>query len=459
VAELRKIVQTHFVCVKAFCNFASRPEPITLQLEDRQQLRHNFVVNVLDGTFFGLAIGVASFVTVIPLFVATLTDSTVLIGLIASIHMIGWQLPQLFTANRVAKLRRYKPMVLFMTMHERLPFLGLAVVAALVPVLGRELALILTFVMLIWQGLGGGVTATAWQAMVAKLMPNNMRGTFYGTQSAFANLLSSGGAVLAGVLLGSADAAGDFVACFLVAGVAMLISLVFLASTRESESETVPDAAQTHRDYWKALGRIVRRDRNFNWFVGARMLSQVAGVALSFYTIYAVRKFAMPAETVGVMTGVLMLSQTVANPLLGWLGDRWSHRVMFGAGALVAALAALVAIFAADGSWLYVVFALAGISAAALWTTAMALTAEFGNDANRPYYIGLSNTLVAPVTLAAPLLGGWLADAAGFETMFAAAAIAGVATAVLAVFGLREPGDAPIPEPTRSAVAATPSNL
>lgn len=442
------------------CWYSPRaPEHTTLQQEDRQQLRHNFIVNVSDGAFFGVAMGVASFVTVIPLFVATLTDSTILIGLIASIHMLGWQLPQLLTANRVARLRRYRPMVLFMSLHERLPFLGLAVVAALVPVLDRELVLILTFAMLIWQALGGGLTATAWQAMIAKLIPTTMRGTFYGTQSAFSNLLSSGSAVLAGVLLVSLEAPTNFVACFLIAGIAMLISYGFLAWTRESEAPTAPEAAQNQRDYWAALGRIVQQDRNFNWYIAARMLSQGAGVALSFYTIFAVRRFEMSAETVGVLTGILMLSQMVANPLLGWLGDRWSHRAMFAAGALVATVAALVAIFAPNGTWLYAVFALAGISTAALWTTSMALTAEFGNDSNRPYYIGLANTLVAPATLVAPLIAGWLVDTSGFETMFAVAAICGLATAALTIFGLREPSEVTIRQPAQPSIVTTPSKL
>jgi hypothetical protein len=102
--------------------------------------RFNFIVNVLDGGFFGSAIGFASFITVIPLFVDTMTDSALLIGLIPAIHSVGWQLPQLFTANRVARLRRYKPMVLFMTIHERLPFFGLGLVAWLLPSLGPRSA-------------------------------------------------------------------------------------------------------------------------------------------------------------------------------------------------------------------------------------------------------------------------------------------------------------------------------
>jgi MFS family permease len=406
VAKLRKIVQTCFMRVKrsTYTSHRITSEQHLLQSPHEQELRHNFTVNVTDGAFFGFAIGIASFVTVIPLFVATLTDSTVLIGLVASIHMVGWQLPQLLTANRVAKLRRYKPMVVFMTLHERLPFFGLAIVAALVPVIGHELALTLTFLMLIWQGLGGGFTATAWQSMIAKIMPPNLRGTFYGTQSAFANLLSSGGAVLAGVLLGELDSPLDFTLCFLVAGAAMILSLGFLAWTREAESHVVQIPTQTQRDYWKELLRIVRQEENFRWFIAARMLSQVAAVALSFYTIYAVRNYGMDDKTVGIMTGVLLLAQTVANPLLGWFGDRSSHRLMFALSSLLAMVSALLAIIVPDASWFYVIFALAGAANAGLWTITMALTAEFGTAVTRPYYIGLSNTLVAPVTILAPSL-------------------------------------------------------
>ena len=42
---------------------------------------------------------------------------------------MGWQLPQILTASRVGRLRRYKPMVLTMAIHERLPFFALALVA------------------------------------------------------------------------------------------------------------------------------------------------------------------------------------------------------------------------------------------------------------------------------------------------------------------------------------------
>ena len=101
-------------------------------------LKHNLIVNILDGAFFGLAIGFASYVTVIPLFVNSLTDSATLVGLVPAIHAVGWQLPQLFTAARVTRLRRVKPMVMWMTVQERLPFIGMAIIAWFVPSLEKK---------------------------------------------------------------------------------------------------------------------------------------------------------------------------------------------------------------------------------------------------------------------------------------------------------------------------------
>ncbi len=298
----------------------------TVQLELRKHLKHNLVVNLLDGGFFGFALGFASFVTVIPLFVSTMTNSAVLIGLIPAIHSMGWQLPQLLTADRVSRQKRYKPMMLLMTTQERIPFLGLALVAWFLPVIGERTALAITFTLLIWQGLGGGFTATAWQSMIGKIIPSERRGTFFGAQSAAANLMSSLGAVLAGLILENLASPLDFTLVFLLASAAMAVSWFFLGMTKEPPSRPVSTAA-TPRDFWKNLGVILKRDHNFRWFVVARMLSQLALMASAFYTVYAVRRHGMSEITVGIMTGVLLGAQIAVNPILGWIGDRGSHRL------------------------------------------------------------------------------------------------------------------------------------
>src|SRR5678815_2741133 len=110
----------------------------------RKHLRFNITVGLMDGGFFGLALGFASFGTILPLFVASMTDSATLIGLVPAIHSAGWLLPQLFTANHTSRLRRYKRTVLMNTIHERVPFLGFAIVALLLSRIGLQAGLIIT---------------------------------------------------------------------------------------------------------------------------------------------------------------------------------------------------------------------------------------------------------------------------------------------------------------------------
>jgi MFS family permease len=409
-----------------------------LHPEIRKHLRHNTIVNLLDGAFFGSALGFASFVTVLPLFVSTMTDSALLIGLIPAIHSMGWQLPQLFTANRLSQQKRYRPAVLKATIHERLPFLGLALLAWFTTSMDRQLALALTFLLLIWQGLGGGFTANAWQNMIGKIIPSERRGTFFGLQSAAANLLSSGAAILAGLILAQWIAPRNFSLVFLLAAASMGISFFFLSRTREPESVR-PDPPIPTQMFWSKLGGILKRDGNFRWFLGARMLSQLAVVAFSFYTVYVVRYHGLSEVEVGVMTGVLLGVQTLANPLVGWIGDHWSQRLALEIGAGAAALSALMAWWAPSPGWFYLVFTLAGIANAALWTVTLAMTLKFGQEAERPAYIGLSNTLVAPATILAPLLGGILADRLGYAAAFQASAIGGLATVAVLQFFVRDP--------------------
>lgn len=402
-----------------------------------KHFRHNFTVNVLDGAFFGFGMGLTSTVAVLPLFLATLTDSTTLIGLIASIHLIGWQLPQLFMAKRVTRRRRYIPMVLWLTIQERWPFLGLAAVALLTPSLPPLVTVLLVYFFYGWHSVGAGITAPAWQSMIGKIMPVRWRGTFYGTQSGAFNFLGALGALISGWMIAHVAYPVNFAIIFALAAVMMTISWVFLALTREPEHAPLP-ASTAQDSMWRHIRGILGKDANFRWFLVARSLMQLTLIGMNFYTLYALRIFELGPEIIGVLTSVLLIAQTISNPIVGWIGDRIGHRLMlvFGAAAFLAGNT--LAITTQDANLLYLVFALAGIGNTVFFTSMLTLTLNFGQDHNRAYYIGLGNTLIAPITLVTPLLGGMLVDAFGFGAMFGLTIAAALVTVVVLLFFLRD---------------------
>ncbi len=418
------------------------------QDEIQKHVRFNFTVNILDGAFYGIgALGLASFVTVIPLFLNSLGASTTLIGLVTSLHAIGWQMPQLFTANRVAKMRQYKPFILFMTFHERWPFIGLMLIAIALPFLGNQLAIWLTMLMVVTFSLGSGLAATAWQSMIAKIMPKDRIGTFYGTQSGIANLTAALGAVAAGFILKNMPFPHGYILCFLITSVTIFISMGFLAVTREPHHEheveepvNNEEAAPVFVEYgWRKMLGIVRDDLNFRWFLTARILTQFGNMALAFYTLYAVKHFGMNEQTAGILTGVLLLSKTFSGPLLGWMGDRWGHRTVLVTGGLIMSLSAGLALTAPTIGWFYVIYAISGIADTSIWASSMSFTQEFGTLRDKPLYIGLANTLTAPFALLAPFIGGALAEGLGFGATFTLSLICGILVAVVFQFAVRNP--------------------
>ncbi len=403
-----------------------------------ENLKHNFLANMADGAFFGMGVGFSSYTTIIPLFVATMTSSATLIGLIPAIHNMGWQLPQLLMAKRISKMERIKPFVIIATLHERLPILGLGLVGLLLPIIGVKIGLVLTFLLLIWQGLGSGVTANAWQIMISKVIPGNILATFFGTQSAGANLLASLGAFLAGLILVAIKPPFDFATCFLITTALYTLSWFFLNMTRENPS-VVKSETITTRPLWHDIKLILKNDQSFRNFLISRFFSQFGMMATAFYSVYAVKVLGMNSIQIGIMTSILLITQVVANPLLGRLSDKWSRKWVLVIGSLSSAVSALLALVIKDSNLFAIPFILFGIAATAFWTIGITISLEFGEEIQRPTYVGMANTLISPATILAPLIGGILADSLGYPVTFITSAVLALISAVILVVLVKDP--------------------
>jgi MFS family permease len=64
---------------------------------------------------------------------------------------------------------------------------------------------------------------------------------------------------------------------------------------------------------------------------------------------------------------------------------------------------------------------------------------EFGQEADRPTYIGMSKTLTGPFLLLAPIIGGTLVKLFGYQSMFLISAILSMVAFVIIKFFVVEP--------------------
>jgi MFS family permease len=412
-------------------------DPIT-QAEIKRNFKFNFTTNLIDGTFFWLGSSFYATRTIAPLFLSYLTDNTLVFGILATIVSTGWLLPQLFTAGWVQRtpLKKYFPVTIgFFT--ERLPILLLPL-AAWIALRSESWAAVLFLILIGWHVIGAGVVAVGWQDMLAKIFPVEWRGRFFGITNFAGNATGILGASAAAWMLERFPYPTNFMYAFGAGGLFIFLSWIFLALTREPISPPKP-ASPDQPPYWRSLVPILQNDLNYRRYLVSQMVTAVGGMALGFYTIYALRQWQVSDGMVSLFTTSLLIGTAGANLLFGWLGDRYGHKFIMEISIIALVLATGVALLAPTPEYFYLVFALQGANNAGFILSGISIVFEFCEEDVRPTYIGLTNSMIGIFAGLSPLLGGYLAENASFTWLFSVSLAFSLIGLLLLHFRVREP--------------------
>jgi MFS family permease len=409
----------------------------------QKNLRWNFSANLIDIAFITLGLSLISRETVMPVLVSQLTDSKLAIGLIPAIYTLGFYLPQLLSANFTERLIYKKPITMVLGgMGERVPYGLIALVLFFLAASQSSLTLVLFFLLLSATATAAGVATPPWFDMIAKVIPVQYRGIWSGVSHSLGALLGIGGAYFVGKILERYPFPNNFALLFALSFVMTVISFVGLALNREPPSLNVK-AHKPMLSYLKTLPVILHEHGNYRRFIISRSIILLGTMAAGFYIVYGTEKFASSPKEIatltGLLTGVLIGSQAVFNLLWGVLADRVGHKLVLVSEAFLMMGAALIAYLASSQIFLVITFILLGAYLAAGQVSGLNIILEFCREDDRPTFIGLTNTLLAPLFAFAPLLGGFIAQGFGFQTLFICAVLAAGLGGLLLMVWVKEP--------------------
>ncbi len=378
--------------------------------------RRNFLVNVLDGCAFVFGLSMVSRFTIIPLMVERLSDARWLQGLIPALYYAGWLLPGLFMAPIVTAMPRRKPWIMVATLGERLPFLLIGILFLALPNLPPTTLLTAFFVLYAIYTISSGLTSIAWQDFIARLIPERLWGTFFGLQNGLGGILGVGSAAVAGIILATMPFPQSVGVLSLLCFAAMVVSYIFLGLSVEPPQETIP--RQRFATFLRGIGPLLRRDKTFRIYLICRAAIALGLTGHAFLTAAALERFHPPPSDVGIFTGALLGAQALANIGLGALADRWGHKQVLEVSTAMGLAALLMAVLAPQLIWFVPIFILVGASQAGYQLSGYTLIFAFSSPTERPTYIGVANTALAPVAALGPLLAGWLAAILGYGPVF-----------------------------------------
>jgi MFS family permease len=300
------------------------------------------------------------------------------------------------------------------------------------------LTLVIFFVLYTWHNAGAGVIIVGWQDMIAKVIPVEKRGRFFGISNFIGNGTGILGALTVPFVLDKFTFPLGYVFSFAVAGALFFLSWVSLSLTREQAVySNKPPVSQLA--YLRSLPEILRRDRNFCIYLLAQVIFSLSGMATGFLAVFTVQTWNLPdSEASGFMVA-LQIGLTLANLFFGFLADRKGHKLSLEICWLLSTALLVLAIIAPSPWWFFPIFFLNGAVSAGTFISGISIVYEFTEAENRPTYIGLANTIPGIVVAVAPLIGGWLAGAMSYRSMFVLSAIIGAVSWVLLHYAVGEP--------------------
>jgi MFS family permease len=266
----------------------------------------------------------------------------------------------------------------------------------------------------------GNLGNPAWTAIVADLVPGFMRGRYFANRNSAMGVAALVVAPLAGWLIhtGNGWLGLPFAGFQLVFALAFAFGMVSSASFWRIPEPSLPAVAeQRHQagDLRRALvnspgflGLVVS---GFIWNLGL----QLAG---PFFNVYMVSRLNASLAMVGLVTGISSLfalaGQRLFGRLLDYKGSLWVQTIT---GLLIPGLP-LAWILVTSPWQVGIINAFSGVLWAGYNLSNFNLLLELSPPEQRPHAVALYQTVVFVSAVLGPLLGGYLAAAAGFKLVF-----------------------------------------
>jgi len=407
-------------------------------MPDSMEVRRSFRLLSMDVIFYLCGQAFIDQSTILPAFLATLTDSSIVIGAIIAIKPAGLFLPQLWTAHYLRNRRRHKGFLMKVATVSRA---GIALFAITLFLTSHRVILLAVFIV-VYVGfwLTEGMAGVPWTDLVAKSIPERTRGRMFGFTQVGGGVLG----LLAGLFISRILARGglpyptNYAVLMAVAAVFFWASYVSLFAVRE------PDGLPEEHDgnflqYVRRIGRMVSGNSQLKRLLIIQMLIGFMGLSLPFFILYT----GVAGRMIGIYLAIQVAGGIVWSALVGHLSDSRGPRSSILVSIVIGVLAPVLALLIGSKLlWLYgLVFFMVGGMISSVWIGLTNFLLEIAPHKERRSYIGLANSASAP-TILFPVLGGLIVQAVSYQTVFIITAAALLAALILAL-GLRS-GPSPI---------------
>lgn len=405
--------------------------------------------------------------TVLPVFIATLGGSGIVVGFISAAFTAGWFLPQVFVASIAQSRRKVLPIYTASSVFRFVGFFGAGVSVYLIGPEHPRLLMLSVIAGLSVNALAAGVAGIPFLEITSKTVPIQERGAFFAGRRVLGGALGVlAGLLIAAVLNGDPGAMWantsfyhaiesaarvlglsdqvfpyDYGALILIGAVITTAGVVAYMFVREPPAEHVFRPLPLRMQFADGIA-MLRRMPHYRTYFLMRVFYQLTAMAYPFYATYAYLRLGFSEASVGLFLSIWVGASMLSNLLWGPLLDRRGNRIVFVSTAVASILPPVVMLWltaqdvppTSGGPTLVFLlvastFLFNGFVRSGRFVANHTYLLESAPPDRRPLYVGFMNSLSFPFMLS-PILGGVVAETMGYTTLFAMGAVAAIANTV-----------------------------
>ncbi len=409
--------------------------------------KRNFAIHCAEGGLYMGGLAFLSAESVLPSMVHSLGGSEWFVALMPSLLAIGFFAPAVFVVPLLDRVRRYKPVVMWGGLAQRIPYLFAALAIFLFAEARPNLMLAIVIVSPLVSGLVGGLTVNAWLEMVTRMVPPKKRASGWAYRFIIQGVIGIAAGPIIHHILESRPGPPGYALLHLICFAFVMLSLVALMPMVEHDFPQ--PVGPKERDYFRQLLDIPRQAVQVPEFIRyLRVRFTGVGFALlaPFMAIHALAISGRPEEDVGYFVTSQMLGGIFGNILAARIGDRHGGKVVLVASRLLLiAISVFVCVNTSYAGFVTAFFAF-GFAFFMERVGDLTMGVEICPRENRQSFLALLSFILMPAMILASIAAAAIQRWSG--NFHHAALATGLLSVVSLIFLLRirEPRKTPLPE-------------
>ena len=393
-----------------------------LLFAERKKYRtRNQITFMMEAFFFSFATTLNSQQTVVPSYVAELSENAIFISLISVIFYGCTYCAGIFSCLIGLNTETPKWSAILMCGLHRVGFLFLFI-STFFAGSNTKLALFVFFAAYTFACTMSGISSPLFTMLVANTIPDRV-GDFFGMY----NLSGAISGIIASWVLKKCyerySFPMDYKVIFLLAVIFAVIASVVLASGIKEVPAPVPEKKARARELPAFFRTAWRSSIPFRRFVGTRMIMAAAEFSVPFFIVAVAGFRGVPAGYVGTASLVLLITKIVAAKILGYVADRRGEMPVLVISCSCGLAASLLTLFTDSYFWIFPIFVLVSFIQTGVNVAESVAIITHSDGRDTTIFNATNGLLVTPVYIIASFAGGILAELFSLDLIFIVSAI------------------------------------